>query len=251
VGFLGFPYREETHAYFPHAHFDEVVQAGSWTFGRKDDAYVALYSLLPTEWRSGQPEVFENAGLPFDLVAPGSAENVWIIECGSAAEWGSFVAFRAAIEAAAVITSPVPDQQGDGMPDGYAVVYESPSQGVMEFDWHGPLVVAGLEVPIAEYPRYDNPFVQTPFGADRYEIEYAEYRLVLDFATNERLAEAVPSERRGPPPWRGWGACVEHGPAHATRPQSSRRTSCSSDSPATKRSSSSSARSSMRSVSAP
>ncbi len=203
AGFLGFPYREETHAYFPHAHFDEVIQAGSWTFGRKGDGYVALYSLLPTEWRSGQPEVFENASLPFDLVAPGSAENVWIIECGSASQWGSFAAFRAAIENAAITVDPVPDQRGDGMPDGYAVVYESPSQGVMEFDWHGPLVVAGLEVPIAEYPRYDNPFVQTPFGSDRYEIEYDAYRLVLDFATNERVAERRAAEHRGPPGWQG------------------------------------------------
>ena len=168
IGVLGFPYRSETHAYFPHAHFDEVVQSGSWTFGRKDDGYVALYSMLPTEWRSGQPEVFENAGLPFDLVAPGSAQNVWIVECGSAAEWGSFAAFRAAIEAAEVVTSAVPDHEGDGKPDGYAVFYASPSQGVMEFDWHGPLVVAGLEIPIADYPRYDNPFIETPFGEDRF-----------------------------------------------------------------------------------
>jgi hypothetical protein len=201
--FLGFPYREETHAYFPHAHFDEVVQAGSWTFGRKGDGYVALYSLLPTEWRSGQPEVFENAGLPFDLVAPGSAENVWIIECGSADEWGDFAAFRAAFESATVTATPVPNQQQDGMPDGYAVVYESPSLGVMEFDWHGPLVVDGLEIPIADYPRYDNPFVQTPFGENRYEIEYDAYRLVLDFATNERVAERQPGERRGPPDGQG------------------------------------------------
>jgi len=60
---LGFGYRNETHAYFPHAHLDEVVQVGSWTFGRKDDAYVALYSWRETEWRGGQPDVFENADL--------------------------------------------------------------------------------------------------------------------------------------------------------------------------------------------
>src|SRR5690606_28012973 len=39
-----FMYREETHAYFPQAHFDEVTQIGNWTFGRKGSGYVALYS---------------------------------------------------------------------------------------------------------------------------------------------------------------------------------------------------------------
>ena len=153
---------------------------------------------FPRSGATGQPEVFENAGLPFDLVAPGSAENVWIIECGSASEWGSFTAFRAAIEAAAITTTPVADQAGDGKPDGYAVVYESPTQGVMEFDWHGPLVVAGLETPIADYPRYDNPFVQVPFGHDRYEVEHGEYGLVLDFATNEREARWLGPKRSNP-----------------------------------------------------
>jgi hypothetical protein len=201
VGALGFPYRQETHAYFPQAHFDEVVRSGPWTFGRKGDGYVALYSMLPTAWRSGQPEVFENAGLPFDLVSPLSAQNVWIIECGSASEWGDFETFKAAIEAAEVVTTFVPDQEGDGKSDGFAVVYASPSQGVMEFDWHGPLIVDGIEIPITDYPRYDNPFVQTPFGEDRYEVEYDDYRLVLDFSTNEREVQRLRSASQTQPFW--------------------------------------------------
>lgn len=183
---FGFDYREETHAYFPQAHFDEVVQSGSWTFGRKGEGYVALYSLRPTQWRGGQPDVFQNAGLPFDLVAPGGAQNVWITEVGSEDEWDSFASFRAAIEAASVTATLVPDQESDGKDDGYAVVYESPSQGTMAFDWHGPLIVAGLEVPLADYPRYDNPFAHTPFGEDHYVIELNGHGLELDFATNER-----------------------------------------------------------------
>ena len=201
VAALRFGYIEETHAYFPHAHFDEVVQAGNWTFGRKDDGYVALYSLLPTEWRDGGPEVFENGGLPFDLVAAGGSQNVWITECGSAAEWGSFEVFRANIEAAVVTATPVSDQQGDGFPDGHAVVYESPSQGRIEFDWNGPLVVGGLEVPIAAYARYDNPFVQAAFGDDRYEIERDGQRLTLDFATNVREVSGVRPQPPHAHPW--------------------------------------------------
>ncbi len=203
VAALGFPYRNETHAYFPHAHFDEVVQAGSWTFGRKGEGYVALYSHRPTIWRTGQPEVFENAGLPFDLVATGSAENVWIMECGSASEWGSFDAFRAAIESASVIATPVLDQDGDNKNDGYAVTYVSPSQGTIEFDWHGAFVVDGVEQEIADYPRITNPFVTTPFGEERYEISDGKYRLVLDFATDERTVGRE-KHSEGGHPFEGW-----------------------------------------------
>jgi hypothetical protein len=179
---LGFGYREETHAYFPHAHFDEVVQEGSWTFGRKNDAYVALYSWRATAWRSGQPEVFENAGMPFDLVAGGSARNVWIVECSSAPEWGSFAAFRAAFQTASVDVT----ENDASAPDGYDVQYVSPSQGIIRFGWHEPLVVNGLEIPIGDYPRFDNPFVQSDFDSQRYEIRTRRNALTLDFATGLR-----------------------------------------------------------------
>ena len=51
-GLLGFfDYEQTTHAYFPQDHFDEVVQAGGWTFGRKGKGYVALWSWAPTAWQ--------------------------------------------------------------------------------------------------------------------------------------------------------------------------------------------------------
>jgi len=129
--FLGLPYREETHAYFPHAHFDEVTQQGPWTFGRRDDGYVALFSLLPTEWRGPQPEVFQNGGQPFDLVAPGSPQNVWILEVGNAARWGSFAAFQNAVAAAEVHAEPVADLSGDGA-DGPAFDVVESEDGLFE-----------------------------------------------------------------------------------------------------------------------
>ena len=186
---LGFNYERLTHAYFPVAHFDEVIRDGSWTLGRKDQGYVALYSRNPIGWRlTGSPEVYDNQGLPFDLAAPFQYENVWIIEMGSEAEWGSFEAFREAIVASAVVTTPVPDQEGDGQSDGFDVVYQSPSQGEITFGWNSPLVVGGQEIPLRDYPRYDNPFVQTEFGETRYEVSDGEYHLVLDFAVGKRLA---------------------------------------------------------------
>ena len=60
----------------------------------------------------------------------------------------------------------------------------------MTFGWHAPLVVAGLEVALGDYDRYDNPFIQTAFEETRYEVHDGQYGLVVDFVTNERRASA-------------------------------------------------------------
>jgi hypothetical protein len=187
-----FRYRNETHAYFPTAHFDEWLQEGHWTFGRKGDAYVALFSHLPTAWRSTQPQLFENAGQPFDLVAAGSAQNVWIVELGSRSTWGSFANFVAVVSDSAVVVTPLGDAAGDGFTDGFDVAYGSPSLGTISFGWHAPLVVEGVEQPLSGYPRYDNPYARTEFDDTRYEISDGAFSLLLDFASAERVAAAPP-----------------------------------------------------------
>jgi hypothetical protein len=180
--FLGMSYVDETHAYFPHAHFDEVVQDGKWTFGRYGEGYVALYSYHDTEWRDGQPELFQNGGLPFDLVAAGSKDNVWIVECGSESEWGSFGAFRSAIAAASVLVTELGTHGTDAPSGGFDVIYESPSRGSLSFGWEAPFTVNGVEVDLANTLRYQNPFVWSEFNSQRYEISEGQYGLTLDFS---------------------------------------------------------------------
>jgi len=192
LGLSQFDYRDETHAYFPHAHFDAVVQEGKWTFGRKGASYVGLWSFQPTHWRTGQPEVFENAGLPFDLVADG-ARNAWVVQVGDAGEWGSFESFTTALAASAIAAEPVPDADADGFDDGYAVTWEAPRRGTVTFGWHDPLVVAGQEVPLRWDGRFDNPFVAARFDEARYDVQADGHRLYLDFATGARLATAAPA----------------------------------------------------------
>lgn len=182
---LDFDYRDETHAYFPHAHFDEVVQRGSWTFGRRGDAYVGLYSWRPTLWRRGQPEVFENRGLDFDLVAPGGARNVWIAECGSRREWpAGFETFVERLSSAPVDVRPTPE--------AFDVAYTSPSRGRLELGWEGPLRVEGVSHPLSGYPRFANPFAQVDFDARRYEISDGSFALLLDFEQDLREVRAAP-----------------------------------------------------------
>jgi hypothetical protein len=99
-----FSYLDFTHAYFPTQRFDEVRQVDGWTLGRAGDGYVALWSWRPTTWREHDPSVTFTNGLtePFDLVAPGGADNAWIVEVGDAGRWGSFDAFATAVTRAAV-----------------------------------------------------------------------------------------------------------------------------------------------------
>lgn len=186
-----FRYEPYTHAYFPQDHFDEVVQDGPWTFGRRGDGYVALYSYRPTQWITYDPALVATNGMvqPFDLRADGGADNVWIVECGGRAEAGSFAAFRAAIAASTVSATPLP-RTPVGLPGGFDVSYESPSQGRITFGWNAPLTVRGEEVPIAGYPRRDNPWAQTEYGARTTEIAVDGYRIALDFAAGTRLVTA-------------------------------------------------------------
>ncbi len=167
-----FTYLPYTHAYFPREHFDEVVTDGNWTFGQRGDGYVALFSARPTRWREHDPQIVFTRGLtePFDIVADGGSENVWIVEVGDAAGYETFDAFRTAISAAEVNVDP----------DFGAVQYHSPSQGVLRFGASGPLEVDGVAATPTEQ-RMDNPFVTVPFEGRRYEITTGDASLVLDF----------------------------------------------------------------------
>jgi hypothetical protein len=188
-----FRYEPYTHAYFPQDHFDEVVQApadpaGTWTFGRLGGGYVALYSYRPVEWIVYDPNEYATKGMvqPFDLRATGGANNVWIAECGREADWGSFEAFRAAVAAARVDITPQGNPNNQSTP--FQVAYQSPSQGLVEFDWDNAFKVAGNEIQTAGFLRYDNPWSRTEYNTHETYIGKDGYGLELDFATVTRRA---------------------------------------------------------------
>ncbi len=167
LGAADTPNRETyQHAYFPQWAFDEVHEADSWTFGRVNDSYVALYSYQPTEWREDY-ELFVN-----------SKKNVWITELSSAQESGSFENFIDEI-----LTAPlhvVPRSLG------YEIMYISPSQGVMQVDWTSDLQVQNNPIDIGPYDRYENPYTHTPFGEEIITIEFDDAQLILDFESGTR-----------------------------------------------------------------
>lgn len=73
------------------------------------------------------------------------------------------------------------------------MVYQSPSQGRLEFGWKGPLSRSGTTVELHDYPRYQNPFLHAGFPAERVSISHNDQRLMLDWQTLQR---ATTNEKR-------------------------------------------------------
>jgi hypothetical protein len=178
-----FAYLDETHAYLPTEHFDEVVDGdGGWTFARAGDGYLALWSLNPTEWREHGEDVdgvFTN-GLtePFDLAAPGR-ENVWVVQVGDAERSGSFEDFQSSLANTVAVDAP---SGPDDPTQAYGTVtFTSPTEGELVFSWEGELEVDGEVVDLHPGARHDSPWAQTAFDSQQVEISEGDRSLTLDF----------------------------------------------------------------------
>jgi hypothetical protein len=148
---------------------------------------VALWSWRPASWRTyDDPGIFTH-GLtqPFDLVAPGGPDNVWIVEVGNAAQHESFDAFRRATGRARVDVRVRP-VTADGLPGGFDVQYDSPTRGAMAFGTDTPLTVDGSNVAQRFERRYDNPWTQVGWNETTIEISDPDGGIVLDLDRGSR-----------------------------------------------------------------
>lgn len=154
-----------SHAYFPRAAFDEVIERSHWVFGRKGEGYVGLYSQHPLCWLTDQ----HDAAHPTIELRAEAPTNSWIVELGDESQWGGFAHFVEAVSAAPVTVA------------GLEATYDSPSIGRVQFGWHGPLRVGGAEVELRGYPRFQNPYCQADFLSRQYTIRYGDQSHSLDF----------------------------------------------------------------------
>lgn len=176
-----------THAFLPRDKFDESSKEGGWFFARKGDGYLALWSSDPdSEWEPEDPE-HADVGV-HEIIADNSnaegeptGKQVWIAELGSVDEYADYQAFKDAIAQAPLSVDA----------EALTVQYESPSQGRLVMAWDGPLLQDGAPVDVDDYPRYGNPYSETPFRDDVISFEfkdgkYQDRRLVLDYANRTR-----------------------------------------------------------------
>ena len=160
---------------------DELVERGGWVFARRGDGYLALRSQHPYHWQDQPGEDRDR-----EMLVPGR-RNIWICELGRRAVDGPFEDFVGRIVAAKVTF-------GRGR-----VVYESPSQGRLEFGWRGPLLQRGKIVRLDGYPRYESPYARAPFPSGEIEVEHGGrwLRLRWDAARREASGVLVAGGRRG------------------------------------------------------
>lgn len=143
--------RRFSHAHFPAAEMDETVRSGHWTFGRKGDGYIAIYS-------STEPVLLKDfRNIECDLKAD-SPFNIWVCELGDAAHWQSFEAFRKAVLSADIS---VHDR---------TLRYASPSSGTISFGLSTPLTADGREISLRLPYRYNNPYCTAPVAPDSITI---------------------------------------------------------------------------------
>ncbi len=131
---------------------------------------MGLYSHLPYEWQTQGPDADQ------EVIALGR-RNVWITQLGRSAVDGEFSEFVEAVSQAPLDI------------DGLMVQFTAPGNGVISFGWDGPLRVAGEEVSLRDYPRWDNPYAQVDFDSRQFHIEHDGRALFLDFDQNLRQVE--------------------------------------------------------------
>jgi len=181
-----------THAWLPRDKFDQVIERGGWVFARKGAGYLALRSQNPCFWREkaqkqGKPSRknlsardalmyprLEDEGR--ELLSDG-ARNIWVCQLGREADDGPFSAFVEKILSAELVFRDM------------NVRFRSPGNGLVSFGWQGPLTVDGVEIPLKDYRRYDNPFVQADFNSDEINVTAGEHKLSLNWSNGERLLE--------------------------------------------------------------
>jgi hypothetical protein len=176
-----FAYQPFTHAFVPQDRFDEVRQVGNWTFAAKSGGYIALWSWRTPTFKANDPGVpARTFTQPYDLVAEGGPDNVWIVEVGNDEDDGDLDAFVASVTAA----EPVVDRTDDG----FEVAWTSPSAGAIEFSSTGSFIVEGAEQPLADHPRHESPWGTIEHESLEYELSNSTDRWALDF---ERATRAV------------------------------------------------------------
>ncbi|QOV19134.1 hypothetical protein INP51_14465 [Blautia liquoris] len=138
-----------THCHFNARKFDEVISEAGWTFGRKVDSYVAIYSSAPHSFRK------EGLYAGRELISFGN-ETVWLAECGSRREDASFTDFIKKMLAAKVVQ------------EGEKFTFDSPSSGRLEFGLSEGFSVDGKSVEIPD-DLVSSPYLRSHYGSGRFD----------------------------------------------------------------------------------
>jgi hypothetical protein len=144
-----------SHCFFEQPRLDEVRLDGNWAFARVDKGYVGIYS------QNGMLVGNYGQYAGRELICE-AAENIWLVECGREADWGSFEAFVDALKAARIEV------------DDSTITYESPSVGQFVTGWTVTPTVNGEPIQLEGYPLVDSPWARADFGSGELTIRYGD-----------------------------------------------------------------------------
>ncbi len=160
-----------SHAYFPMDEFDEVVlDDPHWAIGRLGQGWIALWCDQP---------LAPSAEVPYEFVAA-ETDTTWVVELGSVEDGETFEDFTNEILVAEI-----------GVEDG-VLTYGSPSRGLVEVAWEGPMTIDDIPADIGPYDRFDNTQCHQLRGDRVVRIEHDGQALILDFETAERRLIDIP-----------------------------------------------------------
>jgi hypothetical protein len=188
------------------AHSSNDLEGSVWMFGKEfvgpqhapeGEAYVGVYSAQPCS------RVTEGTWQGKEIVCNG-LRNAFVIQVGSRRKFGSFEQFidacrQSRIYVGAGIRAPLNPAAGT------LVSFDSPDPAltaVLQLDYGNREVrYGGQPFDIRNFPRFENPYTNTPWGATRYTIAHAGLSLHHDHDSSKRAGqgtEPVPDDRRFP-----------------------------------------------------
>ena len=148
-----------THCFFEPVRFDEIrfepAGGDTWAFARVGEGYVGIYSTNGMAWGAqGQ-----YAGRELVCAA---RENTWLVECGRAADWGSFDVFMTALKSSQIECA------------GRILTYHSPSLGEFVTGWDVVPTIDGDPIVLSGYPMVDSEWAYADFGSGEMRICYGD-----------------------------------------------------------------------------
>jgi hypothetical protein len=150
------------HCFIEPSKFDEIKLEGRWLFARIKKSFVGIFS--ENGMAFGQSGFYAERELV--CCCP---NNIWLVECGSKDEFGSFEKFIEKIRNAEI------EENGEG------IIYDSPSIGKFKVGWESETTVNGDPIEFQNHFLIKSKWANSEFGSGQILIQYKNEKLEFLF----------------------------------------------------------------------
>ncbi len=150
------------HCFIEPSRFEEIKLEGRWLFARIKKGFVGIFSENGMSF--GQSGLYAER----ELVCF-NPNNIWLVECGSENEWGSFKNFIEKVKNADIIEN---DE---------SIIYDSPSIGRFNVGWETKPTVNGDPIEIQNQFLIKSKWAISKFGSGQFLIQFQNEKLELLF----------------------------------------------------------------------